>query len=196
MNKDQNIIYFVTGNINKYNEIFDLFKRENLDYVLKQINLETIEIQANSIIEVALSKLNSIKGKIDGSYFVEDAGFFVDTPLNGFPGVYSSYVMNTIGNEGILRLIDDFENTIAHFISIIALYFKPLEKNFFFEGIIQGKVSKIIRGSGGFGFDPIFLPNVLSDKTFAELTTEEKNKISHRGQSWRKFINFLKNNIN
>ena len=196
MNKDQNIIYFVTGNINKYNEIFDLFKRENLDYVLKQINLETIEIQANSIREVALFKLNSIKGKIEGSYFVEDAGFFVDTPLNGFPGVYSSYVMNTIGNEGILRLIDDFENTIAHFISIIALYFKPLEKNFFFEGIIQGKVSKIIRGSGGFGFDPIFLPNVLSDKTFAELTTEEKNKISHRGQSWRKFINFLKNNIN
>jgi len=192
MNKDQNIIYFVTGNIHKYDEILDLFKKENVDYILKQINIETIEIQAESIEEVALFKLNSIKGQIDGSYFIEDAGFFVDIPLKGFPGVYSSYVMKTIGNKGILRLIDDFEKTQAHFTSIIALYFKPLDKDFLFEGNIHGRVSKTIRGSGGFGFDPIFLPEITSNKTFAELTTEEKNKNSHRGQAWRKFIKFLK----
>ncbi|UCC19450.1 MAG: RdgB/HAM1 family non-canonical purine NTP pyrophosphatase [Promethearchaeota archaeon] len=194
MNEDQKLIYFVTGNIHKFNEISDLFNKENVDYILKQKPIETIEIQAESIKEVALFKLDSIRGQIDGSYFVEDAGFFIDTPLNGFPGVYSSYIMKTIGNKGILRLINDFEYSKAQFVSIIALYFKPLDKNFFFEGKIHGKVSKTIRGSGGFGFDPIFLPNIMPNKTFAELTTEEKNKISHRGQAWRNFIKFLREN--
>ena len=100
--------------------------------------------------------------------------------------------MKRLGNKGILKLIDDFEKTQAHFTSVIALYFDPLDKNFFFEGNVQGKVSKEIRGSGGFGFDPIFLPDVRPDKTFSELTTEEKNVISHRGNAWRAFIRFLK----
>ncbi|UCD01465.1 MAG: RdgB/HAM1 family non-canonical purine NTP pyrophosphatase [Promethearchaeota archaeon] len=194
MSKDQNILYFISGNVHKYNEILNLFRKENLKYILKQKNTTTVEIQARSIKEVALYKLESIKGQIDGSYFIEDAGFFVDTPLDGFPGVYSSYVMKTIGNKGILRLIDNFDETRAHFTSVIALYFKPLDKNLFFEGTIYGKVSKTLRGSGGFGFDPIFLPNVIPNKTFAELTTEEKNKISHRGQAWRKLIKFLREN--
>ncbi len=194
MNMDQNIIYFITGNIHKYNEISAFFNKENLNYVLKQKNIKTIEVQAESIKEIALYKLESIKGQVNGSYFIEDAGFFVDTPLNGFPGVYSSYVMKTLGNKGILRLIDDFEKTQAHFTSSIALYFKPLDKNLIFEGDVYGRVSKTIRGSGGFGFDPIFLPNVMPDSTFAELTTDEKNKISHRGKAWRKFTKFLKEN--
>ena len=192
MNKDQNVIYFVTGNIHKYNEVSDLFKKESLKYTLKQKNIKTVEVQAETIKEVAQYKLKSIKGKINGSYFVEDAGFFIDVPLNGFPGIYSSYVLKRLGNKGILKLIDDFEKTQAHFTSVIALYFDPLDKNFFFEGNVQGKVSKTIRGSGGFGFDPIFLPDVLPNKTFAELTTKEKNQISHRGNAWREFIIFLK----
>jgi XTP/dITP diphosphohydrolase len=100
--------------------------------------------------------------------------------------------MKTIGNEGVLRLIDNYEDSIAYFTSVIALYFEPLDKNFLFEGIVDGKISKSLRGSGGFGFDPIFLPNILPNKTFAELTKEEKNKISHRGKAWRKFTDFLK----
>jgi len=192
MNKDQNFIYFVTGNVNKYNEVSELFKIENLKYTLAQKNIQTVEVQAESIKEVAQYKLESIRGQINGSYFIEDAGFFVDKPLNGFPGIYSSYVMKTLGNKGILKLIADFEKSQAHFTSVIALYFDPLDKNFFFEGNVQGKVSETIRGSGGFGFDPIFLPDVLPGKTFAELTTEEKNKISHRGNAWRAFIKFLK----
>ncbi|HEY0089209.1 MAG TPA: RdgB/HAM1 family non-canonical purine NTP pyrophosphatase, partial [Candidatus Lokiarchaeia archaeon] len=163
-------------------------------YKLFQSKIELIEIQAKSLQEVALFKLNSIKKKINGSYFVEDAGFFVDAPLNGFPGVYSSYVFKSIGNEGILKLIDDFDEPIAHFSAVIALYFKPLEIIFIFEGEIKGKVSKTIKGIGGFGFDPIFVPDVLKKITFAELSTEEKNEISHRGQALKKLLNFLKNN--
>ena len=192
MKQEDNMIYFVTGNMYKFKEISDLFSREKLNFNLKQENIKMIEIQTINLKEVAMFKVNSIKGQINGSYFIEDAGFFVDIPLNGFPGVYSSYVMKTIGNKGILRLIDDFEKTSAHFTSIIALYFKPLDKNLFFEGTIHGKISKTVRGERGFGFDPIFIPNSISNKTFAEISTEEKNNISHRGQALKKLINFLK----
>ena len=194
MSKDQNIIYFVTRNIHKYNEVSNLFKQENVNYTLKQIDTEAIEIQAETIKEVALFKLNSVKEKIEGSFFIEDAGFFVDSPLKGFPGVYSSYVLKTIGNKGILKLIDDYNNSRAHFSAITCLYFKPLAKIFLFEGFIEGKVSKSIRGKGGFGFDPIFIPDSIPRKTFAELTIEEKNRISHRGQALKKLIQFLKKN--
>lgn len=194
MEKKETRIYFVTRNIHKFHEILELFSKANTIYNLERKEIETVEIQATTIKEVALFKLNSVKEEIDNSYFIEDAGFFVDTPLNGFPGVYSSYVMDTIGNKGILRLIDNFDITQAHFTSVIALYFKPLDKKLFFEGSIYGKVSKIPKGSGGFGFDPIFLPEINPNKTFAELKTEEKNKISHRGKAWSKFIKFLKEN--
>ena len=169
MNDNIDTIFFITGNHYKFNEVSKLFQREILNYELKQLNIDPIEIQADNINKVALFKLNSVKEKVTASFFTEDAGFFVDEPLNGFPGVYSSFVFKTIGNEGILKLIQNHEKTKAHFTSIIALYFKPLDKNFFFEGNVQGKISKTIRGFRGFGFDPIFLPNDLPNKTFEEL---------------------------
>ncbi|GAG86076.1 unnamed protein product, partial [marine sediment metagenome] len=108
MEKEKETIYFITGNNSKFNEIQKLFQKEDLSYELKQNTINTTEIQASSIKEVAIFKLNSVRGKMNCSFFIEDAGFFVDTPLNGFPGVYSKYVLNTIGNKGILNLIKDF----------------------------------------------------------------------------------------
>lgn len=189
------ILYFITGNINKFNEISKLFKEANLNLKIEQLDIDPVEIQADIIKEVALFKLNNIKDKVDGSFFVEDAGFFVDKPLNGFPGVYSSYVFKTIGNEGILKSIEKFEKSEAHFAAAIALYFKPLDKTIVFEGIVKGKVSSKMRGAHGFGFDPIFIPEEIPDKTFAELPMEKKNEISHRGRALKKLISFLKDNI-
>lgn len=187
------ILNFITSNNHKFKEISRLFEDESLNYKLVQHNIETLEIQSESIQEVAMAKLNSIKGKLKTSFFVEDAGFFVDDPLKGFPGVYSSYVMKTIGPEGILRLITNFDKSKAHFKTVIALYFKPHDKIYLFEGEVNGKVSKSVKGKGGFGFDPIFIPNEFPEKTFGELTQVEKNKISHRGKAWRKLIDFIKN---
>ncbi len=193
--EDKNeLIYFVTGNKNKFTEVSKIFHNEKVKYQLKQLDIKTIEIQATTIKEVALFKLNSVKEKVKDSFFIEDAGFFVDIPLNGFPGVYSSYVFKTIGNDGILKLINDFKNTEAHFAAVIALYFKPSKESFFFESTVKGTVSRTKRGKGGFGFDPIFIPDVIPDKTFAELSMEEKNEISHRGLTLRKLISFLKEN--
>ena len=194
MEKKEKILYFITGNIHKFKEVEQFFKRENVNYSLKQKNLKPIEVQAETIKEVAQYKVASVKEAIDDSFFIEDSGFFVEKPLNGFPGVYSSYILKTIGNKGILKLISDFDESRAYFTSIIALYFKPLKKVFLFEGNIKGKVSERIIGKGGFGFDPIFFPDAIPNKTFAELSTEEKNNVSHRGQTVKQLINFLKEN--
>ena len=193
MNSNMQILYFITGNIHKFNEISMLFEQENTKFILKQIDLETLEIQSNSVQDVAITKLKSVMKELNTSCFVEDAGFFIDSPLKGFPGVYSSYVMKTLGNEGILRLITDYGTSKAHFMTVIALYFKPHDKIYTFEGSVYGKISKEIRGNQGFGFDPIFIPDNLQNKTFAELNSTEKNKISHRGKAMHKLIEFLKN---
>jgi len=190
MTKD---VYFITGNRNKFREASEIFTKTKLNYTLKHMNIKTTEIQAQSIKDVALFKLNSVKHRVNDSFFIEDAGLFVDVPLKGFPGVYSSYVLKTIGNRGILRLIDDFEASIAHFSAIIAFYFKPKDKILFFEGNVKGRISDTIRGKGGFGFDPIFISNNIPDKTFAELSVEEKNSISHRGQAFTNFTEYLEN---
>lgn len=192
MGNRDNVIYFITGNNHKFREVRDIFKSEDVSYILRKNNHIPIEIQAETIRDVAHFKANSLRNKVDESFFVEDAGFFVDKPLKGFPGVYSSYIFKTIGNEGVLKLINNFNQTKAHFAAVIALYFKPLEKIFLFEGNVNGKISERIIGNGGFGFDPIFIPDAIPERTFAELSTEEKNQISHRGQSIRLLLNFLK----
>lgn len=192
MSKDRELIYFVTGNKHKYLEVESLFETVELKYQLKQKDLPMIEIQADTLREVAIYKLQSIQEDINNSYFIEDAGFFVDVPLNGFPGVYSKYVLHSIGNEGILRLIDDFDSTKAHFKAVIALFFKPLDKIFIFEGRVEGIVSSTKKGAHGFGFDPIFIPDKLPYKTFGELEVNEKNYFSHRAKAWNKMLKFLK----
>jgi XTP/dITP diphosphohydrolase len=192
MSKDQELIYFITGNKHKYEEIASLFAETNVNYQLMQKDLSMIEIQAETLKEVAIFKLKSIQDNIESSYFIEDAGFFVDIPLNGFPGVFSKFVLNTIGNEGILRLINHFDSTKAHFESVIALYYKPQDKILLFQGKVEGSISPTKKGEYGFGFDPIFIPNEIPYKTFAELTINEKNRLSHRAKAWNQLLKFLK----
>ncbi len=192
MEKEKETIYFITGNNSKFKEIQKLFQKEDLSYELKQNTIKTTEIQASSIKEVAIFKLNSVRGKMNSSFFIEDAGFFVDVPLNGFPGVYSKFVLNTIGNKGILDLIKDYSDTKAHFKAVIVLYYQPNNEILIFEGVVEGRVAENIRGRGGFGFDPIFIPKEFPNRTFAELTVEEKNSVSHRGKAWRKLVRYLK----
>ncbi|MBD3256107.1 MAG: XTP/dITP diphosphatase [Candidatus Lokiarchaeota archaeon] len=192
MNISDNKIYFVTGNPHKFKEVSKFFQGKELNYQLKHSTLETVEIQADTLEEIVRFKLESVKEEINDSFFVEDAGFFIDSPLKGFPGPYSSYVFNTIGNQGILKLITDFNETRAHFEAVIALYLKPFNKISIFKGLALGRLSEVIKGERGFGFDPIFIPNEYPDKTFAELTASEKNKISHRGRAIKKLFQVLK----
>ncbi|MBN1802367.1 MAG: XTP/dITP diphosphatase [Candidatus Lokiarchaeota archaeon] len=195
MNDNKKPLYFITGNDHKFDEVYKSFREENINFDLLQSKIETLEIQANTIKEVAEFKIKSVKEIFKDSYFVEDAGFFVEDPLNGFPGVYSSYAFKTIGNDGILKMIDDYQSPRARFEAIIALYYKPTNSIHYFRGEVKGSVSKLKRGTAGFGFDPIFIPDEIPNKTFSELSTKEKNQISHRGRALAKLIEFLRTQV-
>jgi len=173
------MIYFVTGNRNKYEEA-----KKMIDEI-EMLHIPYPEIQADRLEEVAEYGIEYLKERIKERFFLEDSGLFIEA-LNGFPGVYSSYVFKTIGNDGILKLMEGIENRNAYFKAVIAYYDGSIH---LFEGICNGKISYEKRG-GGFGYDPIFIPE-RSNKTFGEMSKEEKNVFSHRGKAMRKFIKFL-----
>lgn len=192
----EKIITFVTGNRYKFEEISHLIKTHVPGYNVQPAKIELTEIQADTLEEVAIFKINSVRDQIAPPYFIEDSGFFVDNALHGFPGVYSAYVNRVIGNQGILDLMNKFtdkEERTAHFESVIAYIDEGLQIHTF-KGINKGTVAYSARGQAGFGFDPVFISDDRKDKrTFAELTIEEKNQISHRTRAMMKFITYLKN---
>lgn len=182
---------FVTGNKHKLAEVQALMKENQLDIEILSSKIEPKELQADTLEEVAKFKLLSVKEWIKPPYFIEDAGFFVDDVCHGFPGVYSSYVMKTIGYDGILKIMGDAQDRAAHFESVIG-YMDEYYQMRFYKGINQGQVSIIARGESGFGFDPIFESDDTPGQTFAELSMENKNQISHRRRAMMSFINDLK----
>jgi XTP/dITP diphosphohydrolase len=112
---------------------------------------------------------------------VDDTGFFIDA-LNGFPGPYAAYVLNSIGNTGILRLMAGQEDRTARFVTAIA--FADEKGVRVFKGTIEGRIAQAPRGEGGFGYDPIF---ETGEKTLAEISLEEKSRISHRARALAAF---------
>jgi len=180
-------LYFITGNQGKFTEAKR--KLSNLDITLIQKNLGYPEIQAETLEEVASYGVVDIKKRFQGSFILEDAGLFINT-FNGFPGVYSKYVHSTIGCKGILDLMKDVSDRKALFKSVYA-YSEPNKKPKYFFGECSGIICSIEQGKGGFGYDPIFIPN-NETHTFAEMNVDDKNRYSHRGQALNKLINFLK----
>ncbi|ASI99486.1 XTP/dITP diphosphatase [Thermococcus celer] len=181
-------LMFVTSNPGKVEEAKKYFEPLGVD--VHQLHLEYPEIQADTLEEVALFGVEWLSSMIDGPFFLDDSGLFIDA-LGGFPGVYSAYVYRTLGIGGILKLMDGVENRRAHFESVVAYWDGEAH---LFTGRVDGEITNGPKGSSGFGFDPIFKPHGF-DKTFAEMTTEEKNVISHRGHALKAFADWLKENL-
>ncbi|MCD6171634.1 MAG: XTP/dITP diphosphatase [Thermoplasmata archaeon] len=173
------MIYFITGNKNKYIEAKKIIK----DIEMKHIPYP--EIQADKLEDVAEFGEEYLKKQVNEKFFIEDSGIFIDA-LKNFPGVYSAYIFKTIGNEGILKLMEGIESRKARFESVIAFYDGSLH---IFKGVCKGKISYNARGKG-FGYDPIFIPDG-SEKTFGEMSITEKNKYSHRGKAIRALSSLL-----
>jgi XTP/dITP diphosphohydrolase len=179
-------LYFITGNKGKFSELQQ--KVSSLDLTVIQKDLGYPEIQAETLEEVAEFGLNHIKQHFKKSFVIEDAGLFIQA-LQGFPGVYSKYVYYTIGLEGILKLMSHQKDKQATFRSVYA-YHDENQQSHYFIGECHGIINREKRGSHGFGYDPIFIPNG-DVRTFAEMTIEDKNQVSHRGNALDKFISFL-----
>lgn len=182
-------IYFITSNKGKLVEFQQ--KLSTIDFKVVRKNLGYPEIQADRLEDVACYGTECLQNKLNKPFILEDAGLFIDI-LNGFPGVYSSYVFHTIGCKGILKLLEDKqEERKAVFRSVIA-YKKPENPPTIFVGECRGRVSIQELGTHGFGYDPIFIPD-RENRTFAQMEVEEKNFYSHRGKSLEKLIDFFKN---
>ena len=183
-------ILFASSNEHKYEEAKEILAEFGIK--LGFFQTELVEIQDDSLSKIALQKALNAYEKCKKPIIVEDDGLFIDS-LSGFPGPYSSYVFNTIGNNGILKLIGD--NRDAQFVAIIAFCDSSNEPTLF-ESSVAGTISKNIR-DGGWGYDPIFIPKnqnlpalpPFSFKTYAEL--DDKNKLSHRYEALKKFASWF-----
>ncbi|MDK2870545.1 MAG: XTP/dITP diphosphohydrolase [Pyrococcus sp.] len=177
-------LFFITSNDGKVREAKKFLEPLGINVIKKP--LEYPEIQADTLEDVVVFGLNWLKDKVDKPFIIEDSGLFIEA-LNGFPGVYSAYVYKTIGLDGILKLMEGIENRKAYFKSVIGFYDGEIH---LFVGEVRGRISNEKRGSHGFGYDPIFVPDGF-DKTFAEMSTEEKNSVSHRGKALKEFYSWM-----
>ena len=184
------VLYFATRNEGKFKEAKLVF--ESLDLELTMLNADKVEIQSDSLEDIASYAARELAERLGLEVIVEDAGLFIRS-LNGFPGPYSAYTYKTIGLSGILKLMESLSDRYAYFLSVVA-YAKPGKPVRVFHGRVEGLITYTPRGLGGFGFDPIFQPLEGDGRTFAEMTGEEKNVLSHRARAFRKLALWIREN--
>ncbi|MHC1636127.1 MAG: XTP/dITP diphosphatase [Candidatus Methanospirareceae archaeon] len=184
-------VIFITSNKNKVKEVERLASLEDVDIKIEHLDYRYEELQHEEIEEVVRYSAELIRKelKLEKPFVIEDSGLFINA-LNGFPGPFSAYVFKKIGNSGILKLMEgkEGEERDAIFKSAVAFCYGK-NSPVIFVGSTRGRIAKEERGSGGFGYDPIF---EVKGRTFAEMSIEEKNEVSHRGRAFKKFILYFK----
>jgi len=170
------------GKVAEYQKAFD-----ELGIEMEHYRLPYDEIQTSDLQEVVNKGMDEIIAKGVRDFIVDDTGLFIDS-LKGFPGVWSAYAQKTIGNKGILKLMEGVEDRGAEFRCCIGCDIDG--RRIVVVGVCRGSITESEKGTDGFGFDPIFSPD--GKLTFAEMSVEDKNLISHRGNAVRLLIEQLK----
>ena len=185
-------LILASNNAHKVEEIKSILEDYNI-LTLKDINYtEEIVEDGSTFEENALIKARTISKYSGKTAISDDSGLSVDL-LDGRPGVYSArYSKEQTDEKNIEKVLLELngQKSKAKFVSVIALV-KPDGTELTFRGECHGEIIFEKRGTNGFGYDPIFYVRSL-DKTFAELSAEQKNSISHRKQSLEKFSQYLK----
>ncbi len=152
---------------------------------------EEIEEPFHTFEQNALAKASAIHAFCQKNTFADDSGICVNA-LNGLPGVDSAHYSGSRDDEqNLQKLLHDLqgaEDRTAYYKAVICLIWA--NEVYYFEGICNGRITEVKQGSGGFGYDPIFIPDGY-EQTFAELPMDIKNSISHRGKAVRKMVEFL-----
>lgn len=196
-NRGMKEICFATNNRNKLEEI-----RKQIGDQYKILSLEDIGCQEEipetqaTVAGNSMQKAEYINVRYSVNVFADDTGLEVEV-LDGAPGVISSrYAGPDATNEEnmdlLLQELEGVENRSARFHTVITLIIDNEMHQF--EGIVEGKITQERMGEKGFGYDPIFIPEGHS-VTFAQLSIEEKNQISHRGKAVKKMVDFFKNEL-
>jgi len=186
-------LIFATNNLNKIKEIKYAISDFDIMGLLDLNITEEIPETGNSLNANALQKARYIHQKTGLDCFADDTGLEIEA-LDGRPGVYSARYAGPERNpeKNIKRVLEELKgskNRKAQFKTIIALIIDG--KEYFFEGKVEGEILKEKQGLDGFGYDPIFRPFGY-DQSFAEMSLELKNKISHRGLAIKKLLEFLR----
>ncbi len=174
-------VFFITSNPHKFSEVNEMCAGYGIELV--HLQREYPEVRADTCEQVASASLFNISKTVKMPFIIEDSGLFIDS-LNGFPGVYSAWVLRKVGLDGILRLMRGRRDRRAHFVSAIG-YFDG-KKAHVFTGTVDGSIAQEIRGRSGFGYDPLFIPKGYKF-TFAENMTL-KQKLSHRKKAVEQFL--------
>lgn len=186
-------LVFATGNPHKVSEVQNIVGDKYEILSLGDIGCtEDIPETAPDLEGNALLKAQFVKERFGLDCFAEDTGLEV-TVLNGAPGVYSARYAGPGRNSAentalLLRNLEGIQNREAQFRTVIALLING--ETHFFEGKAEGAIATAAFGKGGFGYDPVFVPNGYSC-TFAEMGPEAKNAISHRGKAVAQLLHFL-----
>ncbi|MBP1672144.1 MAG: yggV [Bacteroidetes bacterium] len=191
-------LIFATANKHKLSEAQAILGTGFSLVVPSQLGLTgEIPETADTLKENAIMKAKFLWDKFGRPCFADDTGLEVDF-LNGRPGVYSARYAGIEADpvknmQKLLKELNGANCRKARFLTVVALI---LDENriFLFEGALEGSILEVSSGCGGFGYDPLFMPEGYS-KTLAELSAEEKNRISHRGIAMRKLSDFLNNNF-
>jgi len=172
--------YFATGNKNKLREVNSILEKE-----LEQIDIDLVEIQSTNVIEVVKAKAVQAYKETGKPVLVEDTGLSF-TAWNNLPGALIKWFLDEVELSEIIKMLKNFENkeAIAH----TAFCFFDGNKTHIFEAKIKGSVAKETKGEEGFGWDALFIPEG-STRSFAEMSSEEKNKISMRRLALEKLAN-------
>ena len=187
-------LIFASSNKNKFIEVEKIIpKNIKLGNLIELNFFEEIPENEDTIEGNATFKANYINSKFNVNVFADDTGLEVQA-LDGKPGVHSArYAGNECNSEKnitkLLKELKNIKNRKARFKTIIALVLN--KKSYQFEGIINGEILLSKKGGNGFGYDPIFKPDGYQ-KSFAELSIDVKNKISHRALAINKLIDFIK----
>ncbi|CAN5780031.1 non-canonical purine NTP diphosphatase [soil metagenome] len=189
-------IIFASQNQNKIREISSLLPEHillsGLDAEKYPVFKEELPETGNTLEANALQKARFVLQHTGKTCFADDTGLEIFC-LDGRPGVYSArYAGEAKSAEDnmakILSEMKDCKDRSAHFRTVIA--FTDGKQEHLFEGIVEGKIIEEKRGTKGFGYDPVFVPDGYS-KTFAEMELEEKNSVSHRARALKKFYEFI-----
>ena len=188
-------LVFATNNLNKLKEVQEILSDSIEVLSLKDIGcFEDVEETEATLEGNARLKAAHITNNYGYNCFADDTGLEVDA-LNGKPGVFSARYGGEHGNseknmQKLLKELHGKATRKAQFRTAVALNLD--HKQYLFEGICEGEILEKKTGTGGFGYDPIFKPTEAS-ASFAEMNSEEKNKISHRGIAIQKLVDFLLN---
>lgn len=189
-------IVFASNNPHKLKEIRAILGGSFLVSGLADLGVtEDIPEPYPTLEENAMAKARFIHLRYHQNCFADDTGLEVDA-LGGLPGVQSArFAGASKSSEANIRklldMLDGVENRKAQFRAVMALILEGEE--YLFEGIVRGDIATKRTGTGGFGYDPVFIPEGY-DQTFAQMPDEEKNRLSHRYDALQKMVTFLKQN--